>query len=88
MSSKLCEFIFSETKFTPIFVVENCQNCKNKLAKLRRHASRVHFAKITLDRYTLENTLKRIHFGKINFGGIHFDEIHFGKIYLRADMGR
>ena len=47
----------------------------NKLAKLRRHASWVHFAKIHfgeihfgkihLKKYTLE---------KINFGGIHFDD--------------
>ena len=44
-------------------------NVKNKLAKLRRHASRVHFADYTLDKYTLEKyTLKQIHIWKYTFG--------------------
>ena len=41
----------------------------NKLAKLRRHASCVHFA--------------LIHFGKIHFKEIHFGEINFGVYTLR-----
>ena len=41
----------------------------NKLAKLRRHASGVHFA--------------LIHFGKIHFGKIHFGKINFWLYTLR-----
>ena len=33
-----------------------CHLIVNKLAKLRRHASRVHFAKYTLEKYTFSQT--------------------------------
>ena len=41
---------------------------KKRLAKIRKHASWVHFAKI--------------HFGKIHFGKTDFGKIDFGKIHV------
>ena len=40
----------------------------NKLAKLRSCVNWVHFAKIHIGKYCLENTIWKIQFGKIHFG--------------------
>ena len=49
----------------------------NKLTKLRRCISRVHFTKIHCG---------KIYLGKIYFGKIYFGKIHLGKIYFEIDI--
>ena len=59
-------------------MLRQCKIECNKLAKLRRHASRVDFAKIHLGKIHFRG----IQFEKINSGKIQFGKIYFGKIHF------
>ena len=53
-----------------------------KIAKLRRRTSQVHFAKIHFGQIHFKKKLGETHFERIHFGKIHFWKIHFGKTHL------
>ena len=63
----LYKLFFRNLPTTPLLSYEN------KLAKLRRHTSRVHFAKLDFG---------KIHIGTVHWGIIHFEKIHLGKIHV------